>query len=228
MGVMYIYKKGFTLAEVLITLGIIGVVATLTMPSLITNYQKKETTTRLHKVYNILRQATVRSTIDNGDVKDWDFEQTPNDFFEKYYVPYLLYTKKGLLKDFTKVDRVDLNNNTVSINKNAAALLLPDGTFLWINQYITIRGFWGLVVDLNGDGKPNKVGRDVFAFSFGWDDIMSYNQYPDTIFNRQTAIGGGTSGQCNKSATGGIISTGSYCSRVIELDGWEIAPDYPW
>lgn len=36
-------KKGFTLAEVLITLGIIGVVAALTLPSLITNYRKKET-----------------------------------------------------------------------------------------------------------------------------------------------------------------------------------------
>ena len=36
-------KKGFTLAEVLITLGIIGVVAALTLPSLITNYRKKQT-----------------------------------------------------------------------------------------------------------------------------------------------------------------------------------------
>ena len=34
-------KFGFTLAEVLITLGIIGVVAALTLPSLVTNYQKQ-------------------------------------------------------------------------------------------------------------------------------------------------------------------------------------------
>lgn len=40
-------KKGFTLAEVLITLGIIGVVAAMTMPSLIQNYRKKEATTRI-------------------------------------------------------------------------------------------------------------------------------------------------------------------------------------
>ncbi len=37
------YRKGFTLAEVLITLGIIGVVAAITIPSLITNYQKTVT-----------------------------------------------------------------------------------------------------------------------------------------------------------------------------------------
>ena len=40
-------KKGFTLAEVLITLGIIGVVAALTLPSLITNYRKKQTVAQL-------------------------------------------------------------------------------------------------------------------------------------------------------------------------------------
>lgn len=34
-------KRGFTLAEVLITLGIIGVVASMTMPVLVGNYKKK-------------------------------------------------------------------------------------------------------------------------------------------------------------------------------------------
>ena len=38
--------KAFTLAEILITLGIIGVVAAMTIPTLITNYQKKQTVTK--------------------------------------------------------------------------------------------------------------------------------------------------------------------------------------
>lgn len=42
-------KRAFTLAEVLITLGIIGVVAALTLPSVITNYQKKQTVEQLKK-----------------------------------------------------------------------------------------------------------------------------------------------------------------------------------
>lgn len=50
-------KKGFTLAEVLITLGIIGVVAAMTMPSLIQNYRKKEATTRIKKFYSMMSQA---------------------------------------------------------------------------------------------------------------------------------------------------------------------------
>ena len=43
-------KKAFTLAEVLITLGIIGIVAAMTIPTLITNYQKNITITRLKEV----------------------------------------------------------------------------------------------------------------------------------------------------------------------------------
>ena len=49
-------KFGFTLAEVLITLGIIGVVAALTLPSLVTNYQKQVTVNKLKKFYNGLEQ----------------------------------------------------------------------------------------------------------------------------------------------------------------------------
>ena len=49
--------KGFTLAEILITLGIIGVVAAMTIPTLITNYQKKASVTKLQKAISILNQA---------------------------------------------------------------------------------------------------------------------------------------------------------------------------
>ena len=50
-------NNGFTLAEVLITLGIIGVVAALTIPTLVANYQKKVTVTKVKKVYVTLNNA---------------------------------------------------------------------------------------------------------------------------------------------------------------------------
>ena len=52
-----ISKAAFTLAEVLITLGIIGIVAALTMPALIANYQKQVTLNGLKKAYSQLAQA---------------------------------------------------------------------------------------------------------------------------------------------------------------------------
>ena len=50
-------KNAFTLAEVLITLGIIGVAAAMTMPSLIAEHIEKSTIARLKKVYSVLDNA---------------------------------------------------------------------------------------------------------------------------------------------------------------------------
>ena len=50
-------KFAFTLAEVLVTLGIIGVVAVLTVPNVISNYQKKVYVVQLQKAYNQLQQV---------------------------------------------------------------------------------------------------------------------------------------------------------------------------
>ena len=65
-------KAAFTLAEVLITLGIIGIVAALTIPAIITNYQKKATVVHLHKVYAQLKNMVKLSELDNGSMDGWD------------------------------------------------------------------------------------------------------------------------------------------------------------
>ena len=58
-------KIAFTLAEFLIILGIIGVVAALTLPSVIERHQKLETVTKLKKAYSTLSQAIERAKVDN-------------------------------------------------------------------------------------------------------------------------------------------------------------------
>ena len=54
------FNNGFTLAEVLVTLGIIGVVSAMTVPTLMQNYQRQSYVTQLHKVYNEVSQAMVQ------------------------------------------------------------------------------------------------------------------------------------------------------------------------
>ena len=56
-------KAAFTLAEVLITLGVIGVVAALTLPAFINNYEKHVTLTRLKYSYNIFSIHIIFSVI---------------------------------------------------------------------------------------------------------------------------------------------------------------------
>ena len=59
-------RLGFTLAEVLVTLGIIGVVSAMTVPSLMQNYQRQSYVTQLHKVYNELSQALIQYQTDKN------------------------------------------------------------------------------------------------------------------------------------------------------------------
>ncbi len=66
-------KKGFTLAEVLITLGIIGVVAAMTMPTLVGKYQEKVTVSKLKKMNSTLNQAFQMAVKDYGTPDLWGF-----------------------------------------------------------------------------------------------------------------------------------------------------------
>ena len=65
------HKFAFTLAEVLITLGIIGVVAAMTMPSLIQNQKEKEYTTKLKKFNSLMSQAMLMAISEEGPIEDW-------------------------------------------------------------------------------------------------------------------------------------------------------------
>ena len=83
-------KIAFTLAEVLITLGIIGVVASLTLPSVITSYKNQVTVAKLQKAYSVLNQAYQNSIADNGPAENWQEsnEIGTKEYFNKYWRPY--------------------------------------------------------------------------------------------------------------------------------------------
>ena len=103
-------KSGFTLAEVLITLGIIGVVAAITIPILMTNYKKHVIETELKEFYSIMNQALKLSEYDNEDMDGWEWSHSTKrddngnvqwnksdyEWFQKYLQPYL---KSSTLKD---------------------------------------------------------------------------------------------------------------------------------
>ena len=62
-------KRGFTLAEVLITLGIIGVVAAITIPNLMTHFQQEQTVTKLKKAYSVIIKLI--NAVTRGDNYIW-------------------------------------------------------------------------------------------------------------------------------------------------------------
>lgn len=92
--------KGFTLAEVLITLGVIGVVASLTIPGLMSAYNRHITETRLRGIYSTLQQAFrmyqaqfgdfsfTDSKDDEADVNGYSYTRSKL-IFDTYFYPYL-------------------------------------------------------------------------------------------------------------------------------------------
>ena len=65
-------KKGFTLAEVLITLGVIGVVAAITMPMMMAAHREKQFVAQLKKIYSNMSQSYARALVEYGEPDVWE------------------------------------------------------------------------------------------------------------------------------------------------------------
>lgn len=74
--------SGFTLSEVLITLGIIGIIAALTLPVLIQKHNNKVVETRLMKFYSAINQAVRMAEVEHGDKTDW-YSDTSGALFDE-------------------------------------------------------------------------------------------------------------------------------------------------
>ncbi len=231
---------GFTLAEVLITLAIIGIVAALTVPTLIQKYQKQVAVTRLKKAYSIISQALQLSQIDNGSVNTWDNTLDGHQFFEKYLKPYLKSVEEISASDLQKLaPRFKLNGTPYtgttfggesSESGTGAHFIIADGSQITINRHASdASGLW-VGIDINGLKKPNKVGHDTFLFYlssvYGLTPLGDKGPtgwlIPDDVENKRDYILSDVSYACNAN------QSGYWCSALIMLDGWEIKADYPW
>ena len=76
-------KSAFTLAEILITLAIIGVVAAMTIPTLTANYQKNLITSRMLKFYSSMKQAVQLASVD-GLTENITYEKSGEKILEWY------------------------------------------------------------------------------------------------------------------------------------------------
>ena len=221
-------NDGFTLAEVLITLVIIGVIAAITVPTLITKYQKEQTVTRLKKAYSALAQTTNRAIADNGPIKNWETNVSASVFFEKYLKPYLAISKDCKLKttDECVFKYSYLNNNTQGgvLDSNHYRFFLQDGTLVAI---VVWEDKIAIHVDINGLKKPNKFGRDVFRFDY----FINNSYYPSENgkfipagnFSNQLSITSDCA--CNKNSAS---RAGLCCASVIMRYNWTIPDLYPW
>ena len=231
--------KAFTLAEVLITLGIIGVVAVLTMPSVIEKHQKQLTVSRLKKAYTTLSQMLERTKVDENpplyflDGNDMN-ENTSKQFFETYWLPYFNNplvatvdrTFYSSVQAYSRLDgnpytfnvRTQLDTARMLFSTQDGMLYLVDGFGGWIDDSYVLGKFktsLDVYCDINGKKPPNTFGKDIFIF------VINYKQNivrPRCGTSTVTYI----NNDCKKDGAG------MCCAAKIMQDGWQIKDDYPW
>ena len=218
-------RAAFTLAEVLITLAIIGVVAAITIPTLVMGYKKKVTEVNLLKSYSMINQALQLSSIDNGTVNTWDknlsdisvyylTKEELTDWFNKYLKPYL--RNANLEENYRTI--TDSEGNPVS--EARVRVLLNNGVILQLqtkHPYDT-----GFIFD---GGKTEEAGFNSFPFRFveknGYLRIEPYSfTSDDTMDTLKYADEYG----CYEASRG----KGMFCTKLIQENGWKIPEDYPY
>lgn len=209
-------KKGFTLAEVLITLGVIGVVAAMTMPTLIQNHKRHEVETKLKKFYSTINQAIKLSEAENGTCNEWDLDMLNHndtngaygdEFFEKYLSKYLQVSEKG--------------DYPITSSRIAKYVRFSDGSIM---IYDASRGLDIQYLPKFVDKDNRKDGRTSFAFTFAKIDTIGAKCSIEPF----TARWDGTDEDLMNNKNFGCAVSGSYCIKLIQQNGWKIPKDYPW
>ncbi len=198
--------KGFTLAEVLITLGIIGIIAALTIPNVTAHYRKKAVEAKLKKFYTTINQAVKLSEAQNGEAEYWEVpDMTSNDATETWYKKYL----EGYIKS------TDIKRN---VNDCIVWITLPDSSGFGI-RFSTIEGsnfdvyfYPNSKIDMkNGIN----CGKDYFTFNY----IPGKGFLPYGFSNYKKLSRNDLINSC--------FNTLNSCTTLLMLDNWEIKDDYP-
>ena len=157
-------KFAFTLTEVLVTMGIIGVISALTVPTLMNNYQRKAYSVQLRKITTEIGSAADMLITEEGKSR---FSATSEFANLDLFVTRRLKTTKtcastDVAKCFASENYGSINGNTTEafacagnsyvLASSAAICMTKSGTSVKVN------------IDINGQEGPNIGGRDMFVF----------------------------------------------------------------
>lgn len=198
-------EKGFTLSEVLITLGVIGVVAAITLPSVIRKYNEKILLHQFEQAVSIFSQGFMRMANDADGMQNlhgpWnDLRHLNGNFYRNYFKLNKICTgygnyQKCVPQDFYQIDKKTLinpnNNNGILCSfYTAAAGVLNNGMQFCLAGPLDQK--YHFAVDINGTKGPNALGHDYFLFVIEKSGKLSTNDsriYFCTRKSRNNGIG---------------------------------------
>ena len=252
VGIASSSKVAFTLAEVLITLGIIGVVAVLTLPTVVQNYRNQTVGTKLSKFYSQVNQAIQLSEAEYGAKETWYVDSDPDGSRGDYgdEAGSISLPEKWFMKYFgshmTVVKRqYDDKDRPTFYFKDGTALKLmtevknndnPNYTYLGARDWL----FYTIDPDkcekLYGSEK-GAVGKCAFMFLYIPTHHTTYGvkYHLGRGFEPYKYLWDGTKSRlynsdaygCKKRPTNSI-SSNAYCTAIIQLNGWKIPKEYPF
>ena len=213
------------MAEVLITLGIIGVVAALTLPAVIQAYKKQEASARLKKFYSSMSQAIATAEAETGvKAYEWDklswtgydptnsYKQT-SAYYKEYIAPYI--------KTLKVVDGVyDSKNNINSRMK----LYFQDGSTAELNVGQCVSFYF----DTNGEKAPNELGKDIFIFFIATADSHGGNREQELYQNQSFGAVYLPIYNTKEKALNACKVAPRYCSALLQLNNYEFPENYPY
>lgn len=178
--------KGFTLAEILVTLGVIGVVASMTVPTLVQDIQDTQLKTAYRKAYADAIQAIYLLKTENT-LPTVSSSMDAAGFFNIFNQ---FKTKFNIIKDcnsnnttecFTRSGELWRDSNPLA---DSPAFLDSSGRSWSLRGNETSTSLYSgfMLVDINGNKKPNKYGKDRFPLVFSNGDqpntsIVTLNRY---------------------------------------------------
>ena len=162
-----ILKKGFTLSEVLVTLGIIGVVSAMTVPTLMQNYQRKTYVAQLHKFYNELSQASIRYMAERNalNLKEAGLKSDTavDNFLKSNFKVIKTCTKQA---DCMAPSYKKMSGATSWSSSRKMYMVLASGASFGYGAVTNSNDIAiSFDLDINGQQGPNVVGRDFFVIS---------------------------------------------------------------
>lgn len=174
-------NRAFTLAEILITIGIIGIVAVLTLPVCIQKYQEKVTMEKLKVTSSIMSQALKKLQLEEGTPGEWGLAKKSweneadtlilaNNIKKAVKVLYDcgFNDSKGQCTPLSGYKFLNGGNgDNFATRKGYYKLVLANGTSIVIRNDMNANIAGMVYVDTNGKKSPNMWGRDLFLFSIG-------------------------------------------------------------
>jgi len=206
----YIRRRiAFTLAEVLITLAVIGVVASMSIPALQNSVDDMQYKSAYKKTYSVVNLSLNQLLAENGGTFKNILNDADDGGLANLFLPYLNFTKSCITIDavgncWHSHNKFYYMNGTPTLSGTNGGFILTDGSFFAVRMSSmactdvslgvpsgysgTCGQYW---LDVNGFKGPNRIGRDIFGGHILKNTIKPYGTPGDIYDNtcRSTSTG---------------------------------------